>query len=74
MKGAEAVVFAVPHAPYLKLNPRDVVKWAGQPLAVIDCFGILTDDQIRQYLTLGCDVKGLGRGHVKRLKEESKRD
>jgi len=74
MKGAEAIVFAVPHAPYLKLNPQDVVKWAGQPLAVIDCFGILTDEQIRQYLALGCDVKGLGRGHIKRLKEDLKRD
>jgi nucleotide sugar dehydrogenase len=74
LKGAEAIVFAVPHAPYLSLDPRDVVKWAGQPLAVIDCFGILVDDQIRQYLALGCDVKGLGRGHIKRLKEELKRD
>jgi UDP-N-acetyl-D-glucosamine dehydrogenase len=74
LKGAEAVVFAVPHTPYLSLSPKDVVKWAGQPLAVIDCYGILSDDQIRQYLALGCDVKGLGRGHVKRLKEELKRD
>jgi UDP-N-acetyl-D-glucosamine dehydrogenase len=74
LKGAEAIVFAVPHAPYLSLDPRHVVKWAGQPLAVIDCFGILADDQIRQYLALGCDVKVLGRGHIKRLKEELKRD
>jgi UDP-N-acetyl-D-glucosamine dehydrogenase len=74
LKGAEAVIFAVPHAPYLTLDPHDVVAWAGQPLAVIDCFGILTDDKIRNYLSLGCDVKGLGRGHIKRLKEDLKRD
>jgi hypothetical protein len=40
--------------------------------AVIDCFGILDDGKIRRYLELGCEVKGLGRGHIKRLKEEIK--
>ncbi|HEY6952346.1 MAG TPA: UDP binding domain-containing protein [Bacteroidota bacterium] len=74
LKGAEAVVFAVPHAPYLSLKPQEVVKWAGQPLAVVDCYGILGDEKIQQYLALGCEVKGLGRGHIKRLKEEMKKD
>jgi nucleotide sugar dehydrogenase len=70
LHGAEALVLAVPHAPYLKLEPKDVVAWVGQPLAVVDCFGILTDLKIREYLKLGCEVKALGRGHIKRLKEE----
>jgi UDP-N-acetyl-D-glucosamine dehydrogenase len=69
LEGAEAVVLAVPHSPYLELNPDDVVKWAGGPLAVVDCFGILTDDRIRRYFELGCEVKGLGRGHIQRIKE-----
>lgn len=70
LKGAEAVIFAVPHAPYLELEPDDVVKWAGGPLAVIDCFGILDDDKIRRYTELGCGVKGLGRGHILRIRKE----
>lgn len=40
--------------------------------AVIDCFGILDDGKIRRYLELGCEVEGLGRGHIKRPKEEIK--
>ena len=52
------------------LDPDDVVKWAGQPLAVVDCYGMLSDDKIRRYFELGCEVKALGRGHVQRLKEE----
>jgi hypothetical protein len=48
----------------------DVVKWAGSPLAVIDCFGILNDATIRRYFELGCEVKALGRGHIQRIKEE----
>ena len=70
LKGAKAIILAVPHAPYLKLEPDQIVKWAGAPLAVIDCFGILEDEKIRRYFELGCEVKALGRGHIQRIKEE----
>jgi len=70
LAGVEALILAVPHTPYLALSPDDVVRWAGAPIAVVDCFGILTDDKIRRYFELGCEVKGLGRGHLQRIKEE----
>jgi len=70
IQGAEAVILAVPHEPYLKLDPDQIVQWAGAPLAVIDCFGILPDDKIRRYFELGCEVKALGRGHIQRIKQE----
>jgi len=70
LDGAEAVILAVRHEPYRDLDPDQVVNWAGGPLAVIDCFGILDDDDIRRYFELGCEVKGLGRGHIQRIKEE----
>jgi UDP-N-acetyl-D-glucosamine dehydrogenase len=70
LHGAEAVILAVPHQAYLELDPEQVVQWAGKALAVIDCFGILSDDAIRRYLELGCEVKALGRGHIKRIKEQ----
>jgi UDP-N-acetyl-D-glucosamine dehydrogenase len=69
LKGADAVVLAVRHEAYLKLDPDRVVKMVGRPVAVIDCFGILDDEAIRRYFELGCEVKGLGRGHVKRIKD-----
>ena len=70
IKGVEVLILAVPHSPYLDLKPEDIVKWAGGPIAVIDAFGILTDEQIRKYFTLGCEVKALGRGHLARIKRE----
>ncbi len=70
LAGAQAVILAVPHSPYLDLDPDKIVQWAGAPLAVIDCFGILNDDRIRRYFELGCEVKALGRGHIQRIKEE----
>ncbi|MCX5632639.1 MAG: GDP-mannose dehydrogenase [Phycisphaerae bacterium] len=69
LKGVEAIILAVPHEPYLKLNPDDIVKWAGGTLAVVDCFGILDDEKIKRYFELGCEVKALGRGHIQRIKE-----
>lgn len=67
---ADAVVIAVRHKHYLELEPDDVVKAIGRPAAVIDCFGILDDDKITRYFELGCEVKGLGRGHIKRIKDQ----
>lgn len=72
LKGADAVVLAVRHEAYLKLDPEEVIKMTGRPVAVIDCFGILDDAAIRRYFELGCEVKGLGRGHVKRIKDSVK--
>ncbi len=73
LKGAEAVILAVPHAAYLDLDPDMVVKKIGQPAAIIDCFGILSDEKIKRYFQLGCEVKGLGRGHIQRIKEETRK-
>ena len=67
---ADAVVLAVRHEMYLQLTPERVVEMTGRPVAVIDCFGILDDAKIRRFFELGCEVKGLGRGHVKRIKDE----
>lgn len=70
LEGVDALIFAVRHEPYLNLDPDEVVQSAGGPIAVIDCFGILNDDKIKRYFELGCEVKGLGRGHVKRIKDQ----
>jgi UDP-N-acetyl-D-glucosamine dehydrogenase len=70
LKDADAVVLAVRHKEYLALKPDDIVKMAGNPLAVVDCFGILGDGKIERLFELGCEVKGLGRGHIQRIKEK----
>jgi UDP-N-acetyl-D-mannosaminuronate dehydrogenase len=72
-KGADAIIFAVRHRQYLDLEPDKVIKMVGNTCAVIDCFGILDDEKIRRYFELGCEVKGLGRGHIRRIKDEVRR-
>ena len=52
------------------MSPEEILKMTGRPVAVIDCFGILDDAKIRKFFEMGCEVKGLGRGHVKRIKDE----
>ncbi|NIM20274.1 MAG: nucleotide sugar dehydrogenase [Candidatus Latescibacteria bacterium] len=69
LEDCDAVIFAVRHEPYLNLSPDAVVEAARGPIAVIDCFCLLDDDKIRRYFELGCEVKGLGRGHMRHIKE-----
>ncbi len=70
LQGADAIVFAVRHQHYLNLVPEEIVEVAGKPVAVVDCFGILDDCKIRRFFELGCEVKGLGRGHIQRIKDD----
>ncbi|MDH4027967.1 MAG: GDP-mannose dehydrogenase, partial [Nitrospirota bacterium] len=70
LKGSDVIIFAVRHKQYIDLDPDDVIKMVGNTCAVIDCFGILDDRKIRRYIELGCEVKGLGRGHIKRIKDD----
>ena len=74
LAGTDAVVFAVRHEPYMALSPDDVVEMIGGPAAIIDCFGILDDEKINRYFQLGCEVKGLGRGHIQRIKEAVRKE
>lgn len=69
LEGVDAVILAVRHKAYLELAPDQVVDMVGRPAAIVDCFGILDDTKIERYFELGCEVKGLGRGHIQRIKE-----
>jgi UDP-N-acetyl-D-mannosaminuronate dehydrogenase len=69
LEGVDALVLAVGHQAYRGLDPDAVLRMTGRPVAVIDCFNLLDDAKIRRYFELGCEVKGLGRGHVKRIKD-----
>jgi nucleotide sugar dehydrogenase len=64
---AEVVVFAVGHDEYRHLDPAAVVKMTGNKPLIIDCSNFLSDETIRQYKKLGCQVKGVGKGHISTL-------
>jgi len=69
LSGVHAVVLTVRHSQYKSLDPDWVVQQVGGPLAIVDAFGILDDARIVRYLELGCAVRGVARGHIKRLAE-----
>ena len=73
LQDVDVVILAVRHSAYMGLEPDEVVRMIGKPVAIIDCFGILDDAKIRRYFELGCEVKGLGRGHVNRIKKSVQR-
>jgi len=70
LKGVDAVILAVRHDAYQELEPEQIIAMIGNPAVIIDCFAMLSDEQIKTFFAAGYEVKGLGRGHMKRLKEE----
>ncbi|MGQ9597558.1 MAG: nucleotide sugar dehydrogenase [Thermoproteota archaeon] len=69
IKGADAIVFAVRHKDYLRLEPKEVLRMNGGVPAIVDAFNIIDDDGIMEYLRNGCSVRGVGKGHIRRLKQ-----
>ncbi len=69
LKDADVLILAVPHKCFRDLDPDRILEAVGAPMAIVDCFGMLNDDAIKRYFELGCEVKGLGRGHINRLKK-----
>ena len=67
------MVFAVGHKEYLELDPAEVVKATGKTPAIIDTQNLIDDGKIKGYLGLGCQVRGVGKGHIPRLKAELKK-
>jgi UDP-N-acetyl-D-mannosaminuronate dehydrogenase len=60
--GYDAVVFAVAHEPYRKLQPQ---TWLGgaRPL-ILDANSVLSAEQIALFQSAGCRVKAVGRGDL----------
>ncbi|MCK5680348.1 hypothetical protein KAI46_06005 [bacterium] len=53
-----------------ELEPEQIITMICNPAVIIDCFAMLSDTQIKTFFVAGYEVKGLGRSHMKRLKEE----
>ncbi|MEM2058781.1 MAG: GDP-mannose dehydrogenase, partial [Thermoproteota archaeon] len=69
VKGVDALVFAVRHSVYLQLEPMDVLRRNGGTPAIVDSFNIIDDNKIIEYLKSGCAVRGVGKGHIRKLKQ-----
>ncbi len=67
LPGADVLVFAKCHQEYLGLDPNKVVKMTGKKPLIVDCSNYLSDNEITKYLKLGCQVKGVGKGHIPQL-------
>jgi hypothetical protein len=52
-------------------TPDSVFLSVGGRFAVVDCFCVLDDRRIERFFELGCEVKGMERGHIQRIKEKA---
>jgi len=70
LAGCHGLILAARHEEYMELDPARIVEQAGGPLLVVDAFNLLDDEAIAAYLRLGCAVRGMGKGHIGRIKDE----
>jgi hypothetical protein len=52
------------------LMRNEILASVDESIAEIDWFGVLGDERIGRYFEIGCEVKGLRRGHVKQIKDQ----
>jgi len=64
LPGADVVVFAVGHDQYKDLSPAEVLAICGTKPLIVDCSNFLSDEKIAEYKRLGCQVRGVGKGHI----------
>jgi UDP-N-acetyl-D-glucosamine dehydrogenase len=67
--GFDVVVFAVKHSSYLNLDMNKFSQGLKPNCLVVDTFDIFNDDKIKCLLGAGLRVIGIGKGHIKELKE-----
>ncbi|HNW24560.1 MAG TPA: UDP binding domain-containing protein, partial [Candidatus Cloacimonas sp.] len=61
---SDVVIFAVGHSQYRKLDPEYVVSLCNTKPLIVDCSNFLSDETIKIYKELGCQVRGVGKGHI----------
>ncbi|MEA2104556.1 MAG: nucleotide sugar dehydrogenase [Candidatus Cloacimonadota bacterium] len=68
LEETEILIFAVGHSDYMQLEPEFVVESAKNLSLVVDCSNFLSDEKIKKYLDNGCEIRAIGKGHIKDLK------
>ena len=68
-KEYDVIVFSVRYEDYLNLDPKVFSKSVNKNVLLIDTFDILNDDKIKYFLKEKINVIGVGKGHIRNLKE-----
>ncbi|MFH1190094.1 MAG: nucleotide sugar dehydrogenase [Candidatus Omnitrophota bacterium] len=64
IKGADCVIFAVPHRAYLELSAQALLKYRLRSgAAIVDAQNIISDDKAARLRGAGYRLAGVGKGH-----------
>lgn len=63
MHGADAIVLAVGHQEYFSLEPPDLLRLCGGPVAIVDAWNVLNDAKAASLRDAGFRLIGVGKGH-----------
>ena len=69
----DVIIFSVRYVDYLNLNPHLFAQNIKKNALIVDTFDILNDEKIKIFLKEGVNVIGVGKGHIKKIKEDLSR-
>ena len=72
MSSYDVIVYAVRYEQYLNLDPNVLIKNIKMDALLVDAIDIFTDEKIKIFLKNNINIIGVGKGHIKHLKNELK--
>lgn len=68
VKDAQIIIFAVGHKEYTSLDPDHLLRMCRYKPLIVDCSNFICNLKIKRYIELGCQVTGVGKGHINYLR------
>jgi len=65
----DVIIYAVRYQKYLDLDPFSIIKDLKDNILIVDAFNIFNDDKIRFFLRNNINIIGIGKGHIKKMKD-----
>ena len=72
MSSYDAIVYAVRYEHYLNIDPNALIKNLKMDVLLVDAIDIFTDEKIKIFLKNKINIIGVGKGHIKHLKNDLK--
>jgi len=72
MKSYDVIIYAVRYEHYLNLDPNALIKNIKKDVLLVDAFDIFNDEKIKIFLKNKINIIGVGKGHIKHLKNDLK--
>ena len=70
MKSYDVIVYAVRYDHYLNLDINSLMRYINKDVLIVDTYDIFNDEKIYTLIKNKINIIGVGKGHIKKMKEK----